>query len=222
MLTLTLTIQEEFMQEIRIEGDARLVDLLVDALKENKAEIPEYYKNDVFNDVMKRKRASFYLPLWNLKKESMMEFLFIFIFPPDKKANMSGRDEFLLKYWAYEIEMIKKKKSYRSERELYWLTSPGTLNNILDHDVNSLFTPESLFYFLENSKRRMKYFSSLGEPPEPSRFEIQKFISALKPKNKKNIKYSIFAKPLGEPILALPSLEEGDERKKGQYNLLPH
>ena len=160
-------------------------------LKQLHADIPTYHENDNHNNgTTISKYSYFYLGLWNLQEDSIRGCLFTYLLLSLNNVEISPRDDYLLKYWAFELDMIKEQKSYRSKLPAaeQRLTSPKTLNTILDRDEKTYPNLEALFRFLENSSKRKKNVLHASESPVPFEHELDKFIP-----RQENVSCSFFA-----------------------------
>lgn len=162
--------------EINIAGDKHLVEQLYRIIHKS-AWVHDYQNDNFVNRQNGNERAKFNIGLWNLKKSidecSIAQILLNFI--KTNNSAVDARTEYLLHYWAFEVEMIKNGNSYRSQlpSTSQSLTSPHKLNSILDR---CQYSPswEALFNLFEKSDA-MEGNTAYCEPLMPYEYEIAAF-----------------------------------------------
>lgn len=93
------------------------------------------------------------------------------------KTNIDDRTLYFLNYWNHEIQMMESNQSYRSTMNstIRELTSPTTLNTVLNLCKNQFPPIPALFKFLENSDA-MKGKNGICQPVTPTNPEIKHFL----------------------------------------------
>lgn len=166
-------------QKIQIHGDANLIQEIRQSM--HKWDFTSNYSEylNVDKNGNKSNYALLRFGIWHLKiridGQSIADIFLNFI--KNKQIAIDNRADYFLTYWALEARMIESNQSYRSRIHpvLRMLTSPETLNAVLNLCQKKFPLVDDLFTLIENSEA-MKQHAGAVQPVTPTVSEIKLFL----------------------------------------------